>query len=135
MGSNFEKKISDFEAFRKDTGTRLSELSNKNDQLTKDVVGVSEIKSKFDSKVNIWDSKADPQEVKKIDTFVNEEVKKMKKDIEYMLEKNDEMNRKNTSNENQETISKNLENKLNGNIAQIENKMAIIEASRQDTTT
>merc|ERR1719186_1560166 len=133
--AQIENKMAIIEASRQDTTTKLTELLKKNEKINEDLVNLSSLKSKFESKVNTWDSKVDPADVKKLDTFVNEEVEKLKKDIVYILEKNDEINLKNTSNENQEIISKNLENKLNGNIAQIENKMAIIEASRQDTTT
>merc|ERR1719186_794374 len=135
--AQIENKMAIIEASRQDTTTKLTELLKKNDKINEDLVNLSSLKSKFESKVNTWDSKADPAEVKKLDTFVNEEVEKLKKDIKYILDKNDEMsaNLKNTSNENQETTSKNLENKLTGNIAQIENKMAIIEGSRKDTAT
>ena len=102
------------------------------------MTSLSALKSQFDSKVSTWDSKANPEEVKKLDTFVNEEVKKIKKDIDYILEKNDEIhaNLKNTSQtETQETVSKNLENKLTGNIANVENKITKFENYKTRQTT
>eukprot|EP00090_Calanus_glacialis_P047534 TRINITY_DN9924_c0_g1_i1.p1 TRINITY_DN9924_c0_g1~~TRINITY_DN9924_c0_g1_i1.p1 ORF type:complete len:770 (-),score=247.40 TRINITY_DN9924_c0_g1_i1:94-2130(-) len=80
-----------FENSRNDLSNKLSELLTKNEKITEDLTKVSELKSNFDSKVNIWDSKADPAEIKKLDTFVNEEVKKIKKDIEDIVQKNNEI--------------------------------------------
>eukprot|EP00092_Neocalanus_flemingeri_P022775 GFUD01024695.1.p1 GENE.GFUD01024695.1~~GFUD01024695.1.p1 ORF type:complete len:3073 (+),score=1009.79 GFUD01024695.1:162-9221(+) len=136
--AQIENKMAILEASRQENSSKFTELTKKNESLNEEIIKFSYLKCKFESKVDLWDSKADPEEVKKIDTFVNEEVKKLKKDIGYILEKNDEIsdNLKSTSqNKDQETISKSLENRLNGNIAQIENKMAIFEASRQDTST
>ena len=131
-------KIAIFESSRQEIGKNISELSSKLDKLDKDFLNLSGIKSTIDSKVNIWDSKADPAEVKKIDAFVTEEVNKLKQDIEFILEKNDELSnnlKSNTQNESQEVLSKNLENRLTGNLAQMENKLAIFETSHQDLTT
>ena len=102
-----EKEITTFETYRQDTTTKLAELLRKNDKINEEIVNLSGMKSKFESKVNLWDSKANPAEVKKLDTFVNEEVKKMKKDIEFVLGKNDEISanmKTNSNNGDQETI-------------------------------
>merc|ERR1719186_2436134 len=132
--AQIENKMAIIEASRQDTTTKLTELLKKNEKINEDLVNLASLKSKFESKVNSWDSKADPTEVKKLDTFVNEEVEKLKKDIKYILDKNDEMstNLKNTSNENQETTSKDLEKRLTGSMAKIENKIAIFNSSRQE---
>merc|ERR1712106_843443 len=75
---------------------------------------------------------------KKVDTYISDEVKKFRKEIDYILEKNDEIttNLKNASqNENQEAVSKNLEHKLTGKIADVENKIAILESSKKEIVT
>merc|ERR1712106_776985 len=133
-----ENKMSIFENSRQEVAKKLSELSSKLEKVDNDFVNLSGMKSTFDSKVDTWNSKADPEEVKKLDKFVKEEVEKMKKDIECIQENNAELssNLKVTSqHESQEKLSQNLETKLTGNIAQIENKMSIFENSRQDLIT
>ena len=112
--SKCEKRLLDFDSFKQETSTKLVELTKKNEKLNGDIVSFSGLKSKFDSKCNIWDKKAETEEVKKIESLVSEEVKKIKNDIDHINQKNGEIqnNFKKTSDENQATISKTLENKL-----------------------
>jgi len=131
-----ENKLATFEDSTKDTASKISALLQKNEKIDSDMSFLTAFKSSFDSKVNTWDGKANPSDIKNLETSINEEFKKLRKDIEYILEKNDEIhaNLKNASqNENQEAASKNLENKLTGKIASVENKIAIIENSKKET--
>merc|ERR1712123_359510 len=109
-------------------------LTKKNEQMIGDIAAFSVLKSKFDSKVDKWDKKAETGEIKKIEEIVQEEVNKIKKEIDNMKEKNVDIQNqfKNKTDEKQDTISKNLENKLTENIKQIENNISKFENSNKD---
>jgi len=90
---------------------QVDALSQNNEKFCADLVNLSDLKSKFDSKVNIWDGKADVADMKKLNTLINDEVKKLEKNIDNILKKNEEMfsNLKNKNpDNNQEILSKDL---------------------------
>merc|ERR1711892_1530122 len=93
--AQIENKMAIFENSKQDVSTKLADLLKKNEKLTEDLTKVSGIKSQFDSKANIWDGKADSAEIKKINSFVDEEVKKIKINIENIERKSDDVNKLN----------------------------------------
>merc|ERR1711915_859842 len=113
--TKLESKLSNFESFEKDSITKLSDLSKNNEKVFTWVVTLSNLKSKFESKASSWDCKVDTVEMKKLNTLLNDEVKKLKKDIALALEKNDEIIsniKTNATNVNEESFTKKLENKF-----------------------
>merc|ERR1711892_985566 len=108
--SKIENKISNFEISQKDTTSKISDLSKNDEKVFKELVALSASKSKFESKVDTWDKKIDPDDVKKLDSLINEEVKKLRKDMQHVLDNNEEIKANletNSKNGDQETISKN----------------------------
>merc|ERR1711892_1556866 len=93
--AQIENKMAIFENSKQDVSTKLADLLKKNEKLTEDLTKVSGIKSQFDSKANIWDGKVDSAEIKKINSFVDEEVKKIKINIENIERKSDDVNKLN----------------------------------------
>merc|ERR1719474_323448 len=89
--TKLESKLSNFESFEKDSITKLTDLSKNNEKIFTELVTLSNLKSKFESKASSWDCKVDTAEIKKLNTLLNDEVKKLKKDIALALEKNDEI--------------------------------------------
>merc|ERR1711892_1631281 len=155
--SKIENKISNFETSQKDTTSKISDLSKNDEKVFKELVSLSASKSKFESKVDTWD--------KKFDSLINEEVKKLRKDMQHVLDNNEEIKANlntNSKNGDQETISKNLETKFvskeefksmdtqiskfsnelkrsnesnSGNISKCEKKLSELEGFKQDTNT
>merc|ERR1719186_1473143 len=90
---------------------QVDALSQNNEKFSADLVNLSDLKSKFDSKVNVWDGKADVADMRKLNTLINDEVKKLEKNVDNILNKNEEMfsNLKNKNpDNNQEILSKDL---------------------------
>merc|ERR1719357_1306273 len=113
--TKLEGKLSNFESFEKDSITKVSDLSKNNEKIFTELVTLSNLKSKFESKASSWDCKVDTVEIKKLNTLLNDEVKKLKKDIALALEKNDEIKsniKTNATNVNEESFTKKLENKF-----------------------
>merc|ERR1711936_1250946 len=128
MGSiaQIENKIATFESSRQEATHKISELS----KLNENFVNISGFKSNIESKESGWDRKANSEDVNKLNTFVNEEVTQIKKNIQNIQNKNDELNEnlKNTSQScNEATLSKNLESSL----SQLSNE---IKNSKQNQT-
>merc|ERR1719266_1790336 len=110
--AQIENKMAIQEAARKDINTKLSDLSEKQHRLNEEFGCISELKSKLNSKSSVWDSKAD---MKNVESLIQSEVKKLKQDQEFVLNKVDSIDcdvrniRDNLS--NMDNIS-NLEGKL-----------------------
>ena len=78
----FENRFAIIENFKRDVETKIQDLNNSSNNDS-----FSELKSKFDSKVN-------NDEFKKLDAFIKDELKKTRKDLEYTLEKCDDLHTK-----------------------------------------
>merc|ERR1719370_2434192 len=74
-----ENKLATFENSTKDTASKISSLLQKNEKLDNDITSLTEFKSAFDSKINTWDSKANPSDIRNLETSFNEEVRKLRK--------------------------------------------------------
>ena len=81
-----ENKMAIQEAARKDINTKLSDLSEKQHRLNEEFGCISELKAKLNSKSSVWDSKAD---MKNVESLIQSEVKKLKQDQEFVLNKAD----------------------------------------------
>jgi len=104
-------------------------------KLNGNIVNFTGLKSKFESKVENWDRKAEAQDLKKVEDHMSNEVNKIKQDVDNIKSKNMDIENqfKNKSNEQTNTIAKDLENKLIENIKQIENRLLSFENSSKDT--
>merc|ERR1712142_805665 len=123
--SKCEKKVTELEGFKQDTNSKLKDLTNMNEKLNGNIVNFTGLKSKFESKVENWDRKAEAQDLKKVEDHMSNEVNKIKQDVDNIKSKNMDIENqfKNKSNEQTNTIAKDLENKLIENIKQIENRL------------
>merc|ERR1719167_678743 len=110
-------------------------VSNKISTLENTVSTFSSMKKVVESKMELWDAKANTSEVNSLQELLKDEMKKMKKEVEYTLEKQDEL-RNNFNNQNKPdkdgSIDKNVESRILERIGQMENKFAIFEHSRKD---
>eukprot|EP00091_Calanus_sinicus_P024974 TRINITY_DN9282_c0_g1_i4.p2 TRINITY_DN9282_c0_g1~~TRINITY_DN9282_c0_g1_i4.p2 ORF type:complete len:120 (-),score=25.43 TRINITY_DN9282_c0_g1_i4:1036-1395(-) len=62
--AKIEQKLSNIESSKQDTANKMTELSNNDEKVFKELVTLSSLKSKFESKANSWDNKVDSSEVK-----------------------------------------------------------------------
>merc|ERR1711970_1621417 len=102
------------ETSQKDVSAKILELSKNDEKVFKELVTFSALKSKFDSKAESWDKKVDANELKKIDTLINDEVKKLNKAIQHVSEENSELKsdiKTNSKNGDQDMMAKNFESK------------------------
>jgi len=88
--AQIENKIAIFEKSRQDITTKLSDLMKNNEKTSDELTKLGEMKSKFESKVGIWDSKVNCDEIQKINKFVNEEVDRISSSMKIIEQKNDE---------------------------------------------
>merc|ERR1711915_919227 len=89
-----------------------------------------------ESKSSLWDNKADTSEMLNIKSSVNDELDKIRKNVDYLFDKSDKFDEKIgtlSKYEKEENVSKSFENKVNSSIANIENKIATIDQSRENT--
>merc|ERR1719431_1710103 len=77
-----EEKMDKTNVMVKGMGDKFSELSAKNDNFKDELTG---IKSRFDSKANSWDRKADSGEMDKLNILVTDEVNRIKKEMKDNL--------------------------------------------------
>jgi len=89
--AKIEGKTSNIETSQKDVSAKILELSKNDEKVFKELVTFSALKSKFDSKAESWDKKVDANELKKLDTLINDEVKKLNKAIQHVSEENSEL--------------------------------------------
>merc|ERR1711915_96334 len=144
-----ENKMAIIENSQKSNTNKLTDVTEKTKNMAADVNTFSEFRNKLESKVNIWDQKADVSDLKKIDTSINESIKKIKVDIEHIVEKNEDFSIQNlnkkfismdefrglegTVSELSQQVSKNDKNESGKTYSQdLEAKMKKLEASNGD---
>ena len=112
---SIENKLAIFENFRKISETKFVEYQN-----------IFKTNSDFESKIN---SKTNSEDFNKLDAFIRNEMKKTKKDVEYTLERldnlqnqissNQETNKQASSSLNEQKL-KEIETKLHGTSSKLE---------------
>merc|ERR1711915_758037 len=85
-----ENKMAIIENSQKSNTNKLTDVIEKNKNMVEDVNTFSEFRKKLESKVNIWDQKADISDLKKIDTSIKKILKRLRVDIEHIVEKNED---------------------------------------------
>merc|ERR1711915_781018 len=90
MGGKVENKMAIIENSQTSNTNKLTDVTEKTKNMVEDVNTFSEFRNKLESKVNIWDQKADVSDLKKFNTSINEDIKKIKVDIEHIVEKNED---------------------------------------------
>merc|ERR1712212_396746 len=106
-----EGKISKLEISNGEFSNKFVKLMEKNSQINDEIVVLSALKSKFDTKSNFWDSKVDSSEITKVNTLLTEEMSKLQNNINSISDKNEEVikNLKNAKDDgNQNLVTKEL---------------------------
>ena len=126
--AQIENKMAIQEAARKDINTKLSDLSEKQHRLNEEFGCISELKAKLNSKSSVWDSKAD---MKNVESLLQSEVKKLKQDQEFVLNKADgiEFDVRNIK-DNLPAID-NISN-VEGKLVKIEDKVKVVDVLLND---
>merc|ERR1711915_973748 len=125
QGEVFEhqsRETSQLEQFETKMNTnKLTDVTEKTKNMVADINTFSEFRNKLESKVNIWDQKADVSDLKKIDTSINEDIKKIKVDIEHIVEKNEDFSIQNL---NKKFISMDEFRGLEGTVSELSQQVS-----------
>jgi len=78
--SQFKSRVSDLDNKSESLGSRISKLEDTSTKLRKDIDDVNNNKNKLDSKINQMDGKVGANELNKLESLVNDEVEKIKKE-------------------------------------------------------
>merc|ERR1711915_710537 len=116
-----ENKMAIIENLQKSNTNKLTDVTEKTKNMVADVNTFSEFRNKLESKVNIWDQKADVSDLKKIDTSINKDIKKIKVDIEHIVEKNEDFSIQNL---NKKFISMDEFRGLEGTVSELSQQVS-----------
>ena len=121
-------------SFESDISETISKINSKTAEIEKK-------QEEFKKKSDVWEAKADKTELNKMKTDIMSECEKIGDQLASLKLESDSINlavKSLTSpkeeSDKDETISKSVEAKLTSNLAQLENKIAIHEASRKEIT-